>query len=864
MSAERDRLAENSNDPHRPWYRWGPYLPERQWGTVREDYSADGSAWTYFSHDQARSRAYRWAEDGIGGFSDRHGAINFSVAVWNGADPILKERLFGLTNSEGNHGEDVKEVYLYEDALPSHAYQRMIYRYPHAAFPYQQLIDENKNRGKDQGEFEILETGVFDENRFFDVIVEYAKETSEDVFARYTIINRGPDAARFWLIPQVTLRNIWRTDAVTVHQSISQFETGKLAVQSERYGQQILMHQGGQALFTHNETNAERIFGSPNQTPFVKDSFHRYVIEKETGAVNVACTGTKVGFLLSGTLEPGESRSISLSLSATGVLPTNDLFELRRRESDDFYGEVCLGTTPDERQIQRLAFAGLIWNKQYYHLDQDLWLAGDNGHPSPPEGHATRNSSWRHFHSGEVISMPDKWEYPWFAAWDLAFHTVAIALFDPRFAKDQLLLLLREWFMHPNGQIPAYEWNFSDVNPPVHAWAALRVFAIERKRTGVGDYIFLEQVFQKLLLNFTWWVNRKDSEGNNLFEGGFLGLDNIGVFDRNSPLPDGMKLEQSDGTSWMAMYCLNLLAIATELSKVNPVYEDIASKFFEHFVYIADAIDSGGIWNDDDEFFYDVIQSKDGSRAPIKVRSLVGLIPLLAITVLEAEDLERMHGFRSRMAWFQKHRPHLVEKFCILQGVGVNGRQVISLVGPNRLQKILRYMLSEDEFLSPFGIRALTKKLRENPYRTTIGGVDYSISYESAESKTGIFGGNSNWRGPIWMPMNFLLVEALQLHGYFHGQEFKVEMPSGSGNQTLLWDISLQLSRRLVSLFEPDSEGKRPVHTDLRFASDPLWQDWIWFYEYFDGETGRGVGASHQTGWTALVAKLIDQLARHS
>ena len=863
ITAEQRRLNENKEN-HAPWHRWGPYVSERQWGTVREDYSPDGSAWDYFTHDQARSRVYRWGEDGIGGFSDRHGLMNFTVAVWNHKDPILKERLFGLTNSEGNHGEDVKELYYYLDAVPSHAYLKMLYRYPQAEFPYGDLVQENKQRGFGLPEYELLDTGVFEENKFFDVVVEYAKATSEDILWRVTITNQGPESAPFTLLPQLTARNRWSWSTAEGRPEFRQLDGSSVLCETGRYGKRWLYSEDGTFIFTENDSNAERLFGVANESPFVKDSFHRYVIDSETEAINPENFGTKVGLLVQGTLAPGESRTVSLRFSdLEHEAPFADflrIFDLRKTETDEFYDSVSMATDHEHKRVQRQAFAGLIWSKQYYHYDYDRWVSGDPLQPPPPQSHANRNKGWNHFHAGEVLSMPDKWEYPWFAAWDLAFHTLPFTLIDPQFAKEQLTLLLREWYMHPNGQIPAYEWNFSDVNPPVHAWAALRVFRIDWRINNVPDYAFLEKTFHKLLMNFTWWTNRKDEGGNNVFEGGFLGLDNIGLFDRNMPLEDGTYLEQSDGTSWMAMFCLNMLDIAVELTRNDPTYEEVASKFFEHFVYIADAMHESGLWNEEDGFYYDVLTTNAGKHMPIKVRSMVGLIPIYAVSVLEPMDLVRMPNFARRLKWFTTNRPNLVKNFYAETSDGEMKRHVFSLVSPERLARLCSRMLDETEFLADHGIRGLSKVYDSSPYMQDVNGVPHSIGYDPAESRSGMFGGNSNWRGPIWMPVNYLLVESLQKYHYFLGDTLKVEFPTGSGSQKNLWEVSLMLSSRMIDTFLPDSTGKRPVHENIRYANDPLWKDLVLFYEYFCGNTGRGVGASHQTGWTALVAKMIDQV----
>jgi hypothetical protein len=877
---EDERLEEaSSRRVH--WKRWGPYLSERQWGTVREDYSPYGNAWEYFSHDQARSRAYRWGEDGLAGITDRHGLICFALALWNGRDPILKERIFGLTGNEGNHGEDVKEYYFYLDSTPTHSYMKYLYKYPQAEFPYTRLVEENRRRGKGEREFELLDTGAFDQNRYFDVEVEYAKAAADDILIRITAHNRGPEAAEIDLLPTVWFRNTWSwraADDTAPRPSLRQAKhTGNSAVidlEEPYYGRRYLVCEGApEVLFTENETNSERLFGSPNRTPYVKDAFHRYVIAGEQGAVNPARTGTKAAARYRARIAPGGSTTLRLRLtdqtpSAAMLGPEYDrAFKERIAEADEFYSR-RLGRCPnsDAGQVQRQAFAGMLWSKQFYYFDVGTWLNGDPGQPAPPaERRNGRNRDWMHLYNADIISMPDKWEYPWYAAWDLAFHCIPLAQVDPDFAKEQLILLLREWYMHPNGQLPAYEWAFGDVNPPVHAWAAWRVYKIEKRVRGRADRAFLERVFHKLLLNFTWWVNRKDPEGMNVFQGGFLGLDNIGVFDRSAPLPTGGHIEQSDGTSWMGMYCLNMLAIALELAKENPAYEDVASKFFEHFVYIADAMNHHGgdgveLWDDQDGFFYDVLHLPSGERHYMKVRSMVGLIPLFAVETLEPEIVEQLPGFKRRMQWFIDNYPQL-RKHIEMQEVPDRGvRRLLSIVNRERLPRVMRYLLDESEFLSPFGIRALSQFHRNNPYLFPVNGNVHRVDYEPAESSSGLFGGNSNWRGPIWFPVNFLLVESIQKFHYFFGDSLKVECPTGSGRQDTLWNVAGEISRRLARVFLRDEAGRRPVYGGIeKFQADPHWRDLIQFHEYFHGDDGSGVGASHQTGWTGLVAKLLEQ-----
>jgi hypothetical protein len=874
---ERERILEIGTHNDAPWRRFGPYLSERQWGTVREDYSPHGEAWEYLPHDHARSRAYRWGEDGIAGVSDIHQHVCFAVAFWNGEDAILKERLFGLTGNEGNHGEDVKEYYFYLDNVPSHAYMKMLYKYPHHAFPYAKLVEENRRRTRADPEFELLDTGIFDHDEYFDVFVEYAKSAPEDIFIRITVTNRASTGHALHVLPTLWFRNDWSWKAGAERPEVKlaeRFAWGSaIDVRHPKIGTFSLYTQAeDELLFTENETNNERLFGSSNPSPWVKDGINDYLVAGKADAVNRADFGTKVASRHTFTLDPGETRVVRLRLSREAVAAPfepgfDELFDRRRAEADAFYRSVNPHPVSDElRAIQRQAFAGLLWTKQFYQFVVTDWLNGDPLKPSPsPERLRGRNRDWPHVYAVDVISMPDKWEYPWFAAWDLAFHVVALAMIDPEFAKHQLVLLTREWYMHPNGQLPAYEWNFSDVNPPVHAWAAMRVYQIEKKMYGGdGDLSFLERVFQKLLLNFTWWVNRKDVEGNNVFQGGFLGLDNIGIFDRSAQLPTGGHINQSDGTSWMAVYTLNLLAIALELAQHNHVYEDIASKFFEHFLYIAHALNNlagdEGLWDEEDGFYYDVLKLDDGSTIPIKVRSLVGLLPLLAVTVGEPGMGLRIPDFRRRLIWFVENSQQLCSNVAALDREGYNGRLLLAVVGQDRLERVLARALDESRFLSPYGIRSVSKDHQAYPYSLEIGDQAYSVDYEPAESTTGTFGGNSNWRGPVWFPINFLLVEALQKFHYQAGDDFKVECPTGSGKMLTLWEVSMELSHRLTSLFTADESGRRPIYgTCEKFQSDPQWRDYISFFEYFNGDDGTGLGASHQTGWTGLVAKLIQQ-----
>ncbi len=873
MTREELRLQEaRQRTAH--WRRWGPYLAERQWGTVREDYSAGGTAWDSFPHDHARSRAYRWGEDGIAGISDNHGRLCFALALWNGRDPILKERLFGLTGSEGNHGEDVKEYYFYLDSTPTHSYMKYLYKYPQAAFPYGDLVDTNRQRDRHAPEYELNDTGVFDDDRYFDVMVEYAKASPDDVLIQISATNQGPEPAELHLLPTLWFRNTWSWGTSGGERPALRAVHGRSTTIEAHHGSlgtRWLHCDGGpDLLFTENETNCERLWGVANAGPYVKDGINDYVVSGRADAVNPKLEGTKAAARYRMVIAPGATTTVRLRL--TDVSPTGDAFTdferdaaRRREEADKFYATIIPAhLSADARNVMRQALAGLLWSKQFYHYDIGRWLDGDPGGPPPAVRRAGRNRDWRHLYNEDVISMPDKWEYPWYAAWDLAFHMIPFALIDPEFAKAQLILFLREWYMHPNGQIPAYEWAFGDVNPPVHAWAALRVYRIERRRCGKGDREFLEKVFHKLLLNFTWWVNRKDAEGKNVFQGGFLGLDNIGVFDRSAALPTGGHLEQSDGTSWMGMYCLNMLAIALELARDDPAYEDVASKFFEHFVYIAHAMhDLGGeglsLWDEQDGFFYDVLHT-DGQHARIKVRSLVGLIPLLAVQAIEPEIVDKLPGFKRRMQWFIDNHPELSEH--VEEMTQPNGcvRRLLSIVSREQLPRVLRIMLDEAEFLGPHGIRAVSRCHRDHPYVLRIDGMEHRIDYEPAESSSGLFGGNSNWRGPIWFPVNYLLIEALQKFHHFYGDALKVACPAGAGPMLNLWSVAGEISRRLTRIFLRDEDGRRPVYGGTeKFQRDPHWRDLILFYEYFHGDNGAGIGASHQTGWTGLVAKLLQQ-----
>lgn len=875
MTHEELRLKQSS-DRSAHWKRWGPYVSERSWGTVREDYSPNGTAWEYLPHDHARSKAYRWNEDGLAGICDRHQNICFGLALWNGKDPILKERLFGLNGNEGNHGEDVKECYYYLDSTPTHSYMKMLYKYPQRAYPYTQLVEENRKRDRSQPEYELVDTGIFDDNRYFDVFVEYAKDAPDDICIQITIANRGPEAAELDLLPTVWFRNTWSWKLGHPKPALrsSDGNSPTVALDDLYYGRRWLTCDGSPTLlFTENETNYERLFQTKNRSPYVKDAFHEYVVHGNHKAVNPAREGTKAAAHYHLLIDAGASATVRLrlcdNLPPEGGIGTNfnEVLTDRRADSAEFYETIIpQDLSADGQNVMRQAFAGLLWSKQFYHYEVKDWLDGDPAMPPPPvQRKYGRNEDWTHLFNADVISMPDKWEYPWYAAWDLAFHCLPLALVDSDFAKEQLILMLREWYMHPNGQLPAYEWALGDVNPPVHAWAALRVYRIEKKRTGKGDHTFLERVFQKLMINFTWWVNRKDSEGRNIFQGGFLGLDNIGLFDRSKPLPTGGHIEQADGTGWMAMYTLNLLAIALELASEDPAYEDVASKFWEHFLYIAHAInhlgsDDSGMWSQEDNFFYDVLHTPDGQLQPMKVRSIVGLIPLYAVQTLDPEVLEKLKGFNRRMNWFLENREDLTSNVASMRDSGEGERRLLSIVGKDQLRSILRIVLDENEFLSPMGLRALSRYHLEHPYVMHADGAEYKVGYQPAESTTPLFGGNSNWRGPVWFPVNYLLIESLQKFDYYFGASFQVECPTGSGKMMTLAEVAAELSRRLSRIFIRDENGHRPVHGgEERYATDPHWRDLVLFYEYFHGDNGAGLGASHQTGWTGLVAKMMQQ-----
>ena len=863
-TAEGRRLEEARRGA--PWRRWGPYLSERQWGTVREDYSADGSAWEYFPHDHARSRAYRWGEDGIGGFGDEHLYLCLGIALWNERDPILKERLFGLTNSEGNHGEDVKELYYYLDGTPTHSYMRMLYRYPQRAFPYDALLEENRRRTKEEPEFELVDTGIFDDQRYFGVEIEYAKGGIDDILLQLTVHNRGPEAAPLRLIPQLWARNIWSWQPGAAKPRLAADGDNAIVVAHPNLAPMRLVCDGDpELLFCDNESNAHRLWGFA-RSGYPKDAINDFVVAGDLGAVNLGRFGTKAAAHYRLSVPAGGQVRVRVRLGGDGGLDDfAAVIGRRRAEADEFYEAQQTGIDDAEsRLVQRTALAGMLWSKQYYYFDVRQWLQGDPNLPPPPESRLDRrNSDWRHLFNSDVISMPDKWEYPWYAAWDLAFHCVALAVIDPDFAKDQLILLTREWYMHPNGQLPAFEWEFSDVNPPVHAWAAWRVYEIDREaRGGKGDHAFLARVFHKLMLNFNWWVNRKDSAGRNIFQGGFLGLDNIAVFDRGQPLPTGGHINQADATAWMAMYTLNLMRVALELASVDHVYEDIATKFFEHFLLIAEAMtrigeSRFGLWDEVDEFYYDVLQLPGGESVPLRVRSIVGLIPLCAVEVLDGPALARLPEFSKRLHWVFEHRPELARLVSHWLDENDEERHLLSLLRGHRMKCLLQRMLDEGEFLSQFGIRSMSKCHERRPYEFDCGGQRFSVGYVPGDSDSGIFGGNSNWRGPIWMPLNYLIVESLyRLHAYY-GDEFRVECPVGSGRLLSLVEVADEIIDRLCRIFLPGDDGARPVFgADQRF-SGPEFRDHLLFYEYFHGDSGRGLGASHQTGWSGLIAVLL-------
>jgi hypothetical protein len=886
QDSEQLRLAEDFRR-EKNWKRWGPYLAERQWGTVREDYSANGTSWEYFPHAQAHRRAYRWGEDGLLGFTDRECRLCFALALWNGRDPILKERLFGLANAEGNHGEDVKECYFYLDATPTYSYCKALYKYPQAEFPYVRLIEENRRRTRNDPEFELIDTGVFDEDRYFDIFVEYAKASPNEVLIRINVHNRGPQEATLHLLPTLWYRNTWTWgcahEGCGLKPWMRQTEPGALEGEHESLGRfqfragPDLRGAPPPLLFTDNESNLEKLFDAPNVGRFVKDAFHEFVIHGRAEAVNPKARGTKVAAQYPLAIPVGGAANVCLQLFAEKEETAtrfgadfDQVFTDRIREADAFYqSQMPAGVSEDDARITRQAHAGLLWSKQFYHYVVRDWLTGDANGPPPPESRKQgRNKDWVHLYNRDVISMPDKWEYPWYAAWDLAFHMIPLACIDPQYAKEQLVLFLREWYMHPSGKLPAYEWNYDDVNPPVHAWACWRVYKITG-RHGQRDRLFLTRVFHKLLIDFTWWINRKDVAGKHLFAGGFLGLDNISLFDRSKPLPNGATLEQADGTAWMAFYCGTMLAMALELAKENPAYEDVASKFFEHFVAIADAMNTlggTGLWDEQDGFYYDHLHA-NGQSSRLRIRSLVGLIPLLAVEVLEDDLLTGLSGFRKRMHWFLEYRRDLSRHIAYLEpdGAGNSGRRLLAIPSRPRLQRVLRYLFDENEFLSPHGIRSLSLFHKDQPYVCRAAGSEQRVDYDPAESRTNLFGGNSNWRGPVWFPINYLLVEALERYHHFYGDTLRVECPTRSGRLMNLQEMSRELAGRLARIFRADEQGRRVCHgPDRRFAQNPHWRDLVLFHEYFHGDTGQGLGASHQTGWTALITRLLANCNQHA
>ena len=886
MNAEQSRLEE-ARTKKAPWKLWGPYLSERQWGTVREDYSEGGNAWDYFSHDHARSRAYRWGEDGLAGVCDERQRLCFALSMWNGKDPILKERLFGLTNAEGNHGEDVKEYYYYLDSTPTHSYMRYLYKYPQAAYPYEDLVRTNHMRGRNQFEYELIDTGVFDQDRYFDVFVEYAKASPEEILIRCAVHNRGPDAATLDLLPRLWFRNEWSWHADAKRPTLAQVadRPGWSVVQAlhPRLGARYLYCDGDvPLLFTENETNTQRIFGTPNPSTYVKDGINDFVVHGWDGAVNPEKTGTSVAAHYRLTVGSGESRVVRLRLSDVAPVlagpkrAQDSLFgdafdrevDRRRKEADEFFAAIVPPSlSADGANVMRQALAGMLWSKQYYRYDVHQWLKERGSDPfNPARKAAPRNDSWHHMYNADVISMPDKWEYPWYAAWDLAFHVLALTLVDPDFGKQQLKLMLQEHYMHPNGQLPAYEWNFGDVNPPVHAWATIFAYRLDKIQTGVGDTEWLKSCFHKLLLNFTWWVNRKDRSGRNVFEGGFLGLDNIGVFDRSAPLPTGGYLEQADGTAWMTLFSQNMVEISAELAMSDPSYAEMTLKFVEHSMWIASAMDNlgagAGMWDEEDGFFYDVLRLPDGRAQRLKVRSMVGLLPLCAATTLEAEQCERFREIQQRFIWFMEARPELIASIHDPRQVGVADRRLLSIMKEERLRRVLAKMLDEQEFLSPYGLRSVSRCHADHPYVISAGGQVAQVAYLPAESDSGLFGGNSNWRGPVWMPVNVLIIRALMRYHEYYGNEFTVECPTGSGRYMNLFQVAEELARRLTAIFVRDAEGRRPVYGGTRkFREDPHWRDYVPFHEYFHGDNGAGLGASHQTGWTGVIARLMQVFA---
>lgn len=864
MSSEKERIKDVS------WKKWGPYVSNREWGLVREDYSANGDAWNYTNHDTAEAKTYRWGEEGICGICDDMQKLVFSVGFWNKKDKMVKERFFGLTNGQGNHGEDVKEYFYYLDSTPTHSYMKMLYKYPQNEFPYEDLLKTNAGRSKHEPEYELIDTGIFDQNEYFDIFIEYAKESQNDILVKLTVVNKSEKPASLIILPTIWFRNTWSWGYNSYKPALSSEITNVIKVShKEREIKNLYAKQSLKTLFCENESNNKRLYLSENQSAYCKDGINNFVINGSSSSVNLQNIGTKASFLIDENFNPKETKVFEYRLSDKDLdNPFEnfyEIFESKKNEADEFYAEIQDRIkSDDEKLVQRQAFAGMLWNKMFYHYNVDKWLKGDPAEPKPPKSRTKiRNYDWKHLNNEHIISMPDKWEYPWYATWDLAFHTISFSLIDPDFSKNQLKLFLLEWYMHPNGQLPAYEWNFSDVNPPVHAWAVFRVFKIDEYLKEKPDLEFLESAFQKLLMNFTWWVNKKDSTGNNIFEGGFLGLDNIGVFDRNTTFPDGERLEQSDGTSWMAMFALNMMRIALELAQYNRVYEEMATKFFEHFLYIAHALDNMGeenfsLWDEEDEFFYDVISSNKGNNLFLKLRSIVGLIPIFAVEVIDDEMIEKLPNFKSRMKWILDNKPELAALVSHWEVKGEDSKHLLSLLRGHRLKRLLNRMLNPKEFLSDYGVRALSKEYEKNPFRLSLNEKNYEVKYTPAESDSGLFGGNSNWRGPVWFPVNFLLIESLQRFFFYYSPDFMIEYPTGSGNYSNLDQIADSLSERLARLFLKDENGNRPFNSQYeRFQTDPDFKDYILFYEYFHGDNGRGVGASHQTGWTGLIAKIL-------
>ena len=861
--SEKERLSDIL------WKKWGPYVSNREWGLVREDYSENGDAWNYTGHHTAEAKTYRWSEEGICGICDDLQKLVFSIGFWNKKDSMVKERFFGLTNGQGNHGEDVKEYFYYLDSTPTHSYMKMLYKYPQNAFPYEDLIKTNAERSKSEPEYELIDTGIFDRNEYFDIFIEYAKESQNDILVKLTVVNKSGKQAPLVILPTVWFRNTWNWGYDDYKPQLNAEEADHIKVSHKDLEiRNIYARQSAKVLFCDNETNNERLYGSSNESKYCKDGINTFVMTGDSQAVSPDA-GTKASFFIDESFNAGETKVFEFRISDKDwkdpFRDFNDIFETRHKEAEDFYAEIQKGiASEDEKLVQRQAFAGMLWNKMFYHYNVEKWLKGDPAEVPPPRSRENiRNYDWKHLNNEHIISMPDKWEYPWYATWDLAFHTISFSLIDPDFAKHQLKLFLFEWYMHPNGQLPAYEWNFSDVNPPVHAWAVFRVFKIDEYLKDKPDLEFLESAFQKLLMNFTWWVNKKDTNGNNIFEGGFLGLDNIGVFDRNSVLPNGEQLEQSDGTSWMAMFALNMMRIALELALYNSVYEEMAMKFFEHFLSIAHSLDNMGdenfsLWDEEDEFFYDAIASSDGTHMYLRLRTIVGLIPMFAVEVIDDEMIENLPNFKKRMKWVLDNKPELASLVSRWEVKGQDSKHLLSLLRGHRLKRLLKRMLNPEEFLSDYGVRALSKEYENNPYTLNLNETDYCVQYTPAESDSGLFGGNSNWRGPVWFPINFLIIDSLQRFFFYYSPDFLVEYPTGSGNYSNLDQIADSLNKRLAKIFLKDENGKRPVNGQYeRFQTDPDFKDYILFYEYFHGDNGRGVGASHQTGWTGLIAKIL-------